>query len=129
MTPCPYCDQAAVVDESGCCIHCGTYRQDLEDEEQAAIDALGADAIEEAMAGFEAIEALGGDARLGVIPPKGTARRVTVAFVDLRPGDVHDFGTITAVEFDPDPAGRYGYVVFVDGTKSAESATVGIWVD
>ncbi len=26
MTPCPHCDQAAVVDENGCCIHCGADR-------------------------------------------------------------------------------------------------------
>lgn len=26
MTPCPYCDQAAVVDETGCCVHCGADR-------------------------------------------------------------------------------------------------------
>lgn len=26
-TPCPHCDQAAVVDEHGCCIHCGMARE------------------------------------------------------------------------------------------------------
>ena len=26
LTPCPHCDQAAVVDDDGCCIHCGAPR-------------------------------------------------------------------------------------------------------
>lgn len=29
MTPCPHCDEAAVVDEDGCCIHCGLPRTPL----------------------------------------------------------------------------------------------------
>ena len=31
MTPCPDCDEAAAVDEDGCCVHCGTPREDEPD--------------------------------------------------------------------------------------------------
>lgn len=41
MTPCPYCDQAAVTDEDGCCIHCGAVRGD-QSGAPAQLEAAGA---------------------------------------------------------------------------------------
>lgn len=43
LTPCPDCADAAVVDEAGCCVHCGAPR--LDPKSRAILDNLVADGL------------------------------------------------------------------------------------
>src|SRR5215471_7372234 len=64
------------------------------------------------------------------VPSKRGLREVRLHYSALRAGMLDDFGRLgdPAYVVDPHPAGRYGWVIFEDGTRCSSGEYVGIWV-